>query len=1013
MILRDRQRPRSLFPASSPITSQLVVAGALALLVGWAASPLVAEETAGVGPFDAGDAVKRFVIHPECRIELVASEPNVIDPVAIAFSPDGRMWVAEYSDYPNGPDPDQPGKSRIRVLTDEDGDGRYDKAALFAENLLFANGLMHWRDGLLVTTDGKLVFLRDTDGDGRADEETTWFEGFATENPQLRANHPTLGLDNHIYISNGLRGGTVKTVHPDWQGKNEPISIRGMDFRFNPLTGEAEAISGMGQFGLTFDDAGNRFVCSNRNPCKQLVLADHYIRRNKSLRVSRVFEDVSPAGEASRLYPLSRIWTTSNLHANQFTAACGVLIARGEALPESFYGNSFTCEPTSNLVHRDVLTERGPTFASQPGREGVEFLATKDEWFRPVNLAHGPDGAMYLVDMYRAVIEHPQFMPTELKNRPDLMLGTDRGRVYRIVSSEAQIARALPSLTNRTPQELIDDLGSSNVWVRETAHRLLLELGDASLVPMLIDTLASDSIHARRFALALLEASDALTAEIITQALDDPALVRQAARIAEAEFADVSEVQDHLRARLIRAIEAPESEVDGGALFQLVLSTPVDSDPQTLVPAATSLLLSERGQVDWYAVAIATGASESLTGIVVALTEQARTESTLSRHLEETLKLYCRTVASTGSSEAIGRIMSAAFADSDAGSAHDLQFTVVLGLAEGLGFSRARLLDQIAKLSPPQQQAFSAALDIAAKLIASPDEPMGRKIDCASMLTFAPAENAIPLLGELLDSRHGSLSEVAVTSLTRFSEPQVVDVLMEDLEARTPAVRREIIRALATSSQRISRLVDELETGRIRVPELDPGTVRILTRQNDSGLKERIQKLLDAQRPADRVEVLAKYQSVLNLEADALRGREVFAKNCATCHKIGDVGVNVAPDISDSRTKTPQYLLTNILDPNLAIDSNYFSYTIVDIQGRVHTGIISAETATSVTLKQPEGKLVSILRSEIEEMKSTGVSLMPVGLERNIDPQQMADLISFIKNWRYLDGQVPVGTASE
>jgi len=284
---------------------------------------------------------------------------------------------------------------------------------------------------------GRVAWMRDTDGDGRADIDETWFSGFAEQNPQLRANHPTFALDNHIYIANGLRGGDVIARQEGWNKNAKPVSISGRDFRFDPMSGQYEAVSGNGQFGMAFDDFGNRFVCSNRNPCLHVVLEDRYLGRNPDLAVSAVAHDVSPAAEASRIFPISRAWTTSTLHAGQFTAACGVTLSRGDLLSAAYRGNSFTCDPTGNLVHRDILERNGATFRSRPARDGVEFLASPDEWFRPVNLANGPDGGLYVVDMYRAVIEHPDFVPDELKHRPDERFGDDRGRIYRIVPADA------------------------------------------------------------------------------------------------------------------------------------------------------------------------------------------------------------------------------------------------------------------------------------------------------------------------------------------------------------------------------------------------------------------------------------------------------------------------------------------------------------------------------------------------------------------------------------------------
>ncbi|MCA9016454.1 MAG: c-type cytochrome, partial [Planctomycetaceae bacterium] len=247
----------------------------------------------------------------------------------------------------------------------------------------------------------------------------------------------------------------------------------------------------------------------------------------------------------------------------------------------------------------------------------------------------------------------------------------------------------------------------------------------------------------------------------------------------------------------------------------------------------------------------------------------------------------------------------------------------------------------------------------------------------------------------------------AIEAISPNSDPQIGVVLMDGFAKQTPGMRRAILDAMLDNQERTSLLLDAIEKDQIKISELGPSRATRLQRHRNPEIKKRADALFAAAIPADRQKVLAAYQASLKLKANPLEGKQVFVKNCVTCHKIGEIGVNVAPDIGDSRTKTPEYLLTNILDPNRAIDANFFSYTIITIDGVVHTGIISSDSGASITLTQPEGKTITILKEEIEEMKSNGVSLMPVGLEKTINPQQMADLISFIKNWRYLSGQVP------
>jgi len=285
-------------------------------------------------------------------------------------------------------------------------------------------------------------------------------------------------------------------------------------------------------------------------------------------------QQVAAAGEASRVFPLTRAWTTSNLHAGQFTAACGVEVYRGDLLGEGFYGRAFVCEPTGSLVHSETLTPAGATFTAKPATEGREFLATADSWFRPVNLELGPDGALYVVDMYRAVIEHPEFMPSELQQRPDLRLGDDRGRIYRIVPEAAKRPSETPALSKATTAELVALLGHRNAWWRDTASRLLYERQDAASVPLL-EKLAATSTEstARTGALWALAGLNALTSEHLNKALiDSDARVReQAVVLGESHL----EREQELRS----AVVALATDDDARVRFRVALALGGVTDP--------------------------------------------------------------------------------------------------------------------------------------------------------------------------------------------------------------------------------------------------------------------------------------------------------------------------------------------------------------------------------------------------------------------------------------------------
>lgn len=947
-------------------------------------------------PLSPEASVAQFRLPDGLKLELVAAEPEIVDPVAIRFDEFGRLWVVEMRDYPNGPGEGRPPLSRIKLLEDRDGDGRFEKATTFADELLFVTGVQPWKGGVFVTLSGKVEWMQDKDGDGRVDHRETWFTGFAEENPQLRANHPRFALDNRIYVSNGLRGGVVVNRK---QKSDKPLSISGRDFRFEPFSADCQAISGTGQFGLTFDDYGNRFNCSNRNPMMHVVLAEHYLARNPLLTVPAVVNDVAASGEASHVYPISQAWTTSILHAGQFTAACGVECYRGDALPAEFYGNGLTCEPTGNLVHREVLKPAGATFASHPAREGVEFLATPDSWFRPVNLETGPDGALYVVDMYRCVIEHPQFVPEELKARPDLRYGDDRGRIYRIVRAGAAKAPASKPMASLSPAEWVKSLASGNSWQRETAARLLFEKQDRSVQGELesLEKTSTDP-RARVHALWALNGLGVLSKAMLQAALNDdhPRVREQAVLLAEGKLAEDAE----LRKRAL----ALASDPDARLRFQLALS--LGAAPGADATAAlTQIALSGADDV-WTRRAVAASIGDKPAELLLAVLAAPAPEQKAAEGRLALASEFAQLVGAGKNPDKVAAVVAGLAALPADGKTQRLQWSAALGLAKGLR-SRGASLTGILAGRPAADEVLHLFKQASAS---AQDEqaPLNVRLQACAMLEYAGFDLAGPALIALIESEAAQdLRLEAVSALSAQSSPDVPRVMLEQLQQQTPAIRRAMLTALIANPQRVAMLLDEIEAGKLRATELDPLQARRLAAHSDPKLRARATKLLASALPADRSKALADYREALQLKADPEHGREIFKKTCTACHRIGTLGVDVAPSIADSRTKTQEQLLIDILQPSKAIDNNYVSYSVITADGQSLVGIIAAETPSSVTLKMPENKVVSLLRSEIDELRSNGISLMPDGLERGISKQDMADLISFIKNWRYIESDVP------
>jgi putative membrane-bound dehydrogenase-like protein len=422
----------------TPGNSRYILAGPLRLCVSaflLSSVSLFANDTAN----SPADELKTFKVEPPLKVELVAAEPQVESPCAMAFDDQGRIYVAENRGYPHTDDPPQ---GRIVLLESTHHDGHYDRSTVFADGLTYPNGVMPWKGGLIVTSAPDVYFLKDTKGTGHADEKKVLLTGFDyAKSTQLRVNCPTLRPDGWIYFAAGLVGGTITSPeHPE----KPAVKMTG-DLRWNPQTGDIETLDGRSQYGISFDAVGRRFICMNRLPVQHVVIESHWLRRNPHLSFAETVQDCNErtvktglrgGGDGVRVWPISHNITTADSHAGSFTAACGVRIWPGGALPTMYDGCAFSCEPTGNLVHVDRLVPHGATFIGEPLLDKREVFASSDDWCRPVFLTRGPDGALYICDMYRKIIEHPDYLPEEIRKHSDFNAGKTMGRIWRVTSAD-------------------------------------------------------------------------------------------------------------------------------------------------------------------------------------------------------------------------------------------------------------------------------------------------------------------------------------------------------------------------------------------------------------------------------------------------------------------------------------------------------------------------------------------------------------------------------------------------
>jgi putative membrane-bound dehydrogenase-like protein len=937
-----------------------------------------------LGPKSPEASARCLKARPGFVVELVAAEPLIESPVAFAWGPDGKLWVVEMRDYPLGVDGKGKPGGRVKVLESTKGDGKYDKATVFLDNIPFPTGVMPWRKGALVTCAPDVLYAEDLDGDGKADRKVALFTGFGEGNQQHRVNGLVWGLDNWVYCANGDSGGTVRSLKT-----GRAVNIRGRDLRLRPDDGGLDAQTGQTQFGRNRDDWGNWFGGNNSNPVWHFVLADHYLRRNPHVAPPELRLSVPAVSGSAPVFPRSRTLPRFNDPgaANRFTSACSPVVYRDELFGPAFAHNTFVSEPVHNLVHREVMAPAGATFRSQraPDEKNTEFLASTDNWFRPTTIRTGPDGALWVADMYRAVIEHPEWIPKATQKKLDLRAGHDRGRIYRIYPVGSK-PRALLRLDKLDTAGLVAALDSPNGWQRDTAQQMLLWRADKAAVPLL-EKLAARSARplARLHALCTLDGLKALRPAALVKALEDehPGVRRHAVRLCEGRLSDAA-----LGDALLKRVEDEDAQVR----LQLAC-TLGEWDDARAGKALGRLLVRAAGERYHTAAVLSSVSRKNLDEVLLAALPANRVEELL--RLASALRHDRATVTLLGAVAAPAKGKYAAW-----------QFDALANLLDGLeqrGSSLARLHKEGGK-------DVKAAVERTAGLFAAARAAV--KDDKA---TAAARLRAVRLLGRGLDGRKEDLAllagllvpqtaddlqAAAVAALGRLPEPEVPALLLRGWKGHGPALRVRVLDVLLERDDWLKALLVAVEKKQVPAPELGAVRRQRLLEHRDPAVRKRAAKAFAGAADADRQKVVAAYRPALKLKGDPAKGKALFAKSCAACHKLGGGGSEVGPDLAPLADRPGDYLLEAILDPNRAVEARYVSYVAELKDGRVVVGILGAETGTSITLISAEGRSAVVLRSNLDRLTSTGKSLMPEGLERDLKPQDVADVIAYLKSGR-------------
>jgi putative membrane-bound dehydrogenase-like protein len=942
-----------------------------------------------VAPMSPEASLKAMRPRPGFQVELMAAEPLVKSPIAFNWGPDGRLWVVEMGDYPLGEDGKGSPGGRIKILEDTKGTGKFDKATLFMDGLHYPTAVLPWKKGALIVAAPEIFYAEDTTGSGKADKKEVIFTGFTRGNPQHLVNSLVYGLDNWIYCANGDSGGEVMSVKT---GKK--VNIRGRDFRFKPDTGEIELQSGQTQYGRSRDDWGNWFGNNNSQPMYHYVLDEHYLSMNKALAAPDPRVMVPVISGNAPVYPVARILPRFNdpHTAGRFTSACSAIIYRDNLFGPAFAGNMFVSEPVHNLVHREIVKPKGLSFTSYRAadEQQSEFLASMDNWFRPTTIQTGPDGALWIADMYRFVIEHPQWIPKDWQAKLNLRAGEDKGRLYRVLPVDKK-PRAFKRLDKMSTEELVACLESPNGWTRDMAQLLLIQRNDKTAAPMLVRLFRqSDNPLARLHALWTLGGMDRLALDEIALGLGDkhPGVRRSAIRLLESNVA----AGDKLPAAWLKLDRDPDPQVRQQLAYTLGLWGDL---PQAAHMLATIAL--DAGDDPYMLASVFTSVSKDHFADFaeeVALAAKAP-DSLLMTQVVKLAVAY-------GSNEGLAAMLNAISSPRD-GQFTRAQLVALAGILDGLDDGKSSLK----KWHDEAPNFLHGQILLARPMIAA-----GRKLAVDGKASLPDRAVALRLLGRDFDRQEedrktlaallgpqnpAELQLAAAAALARLHTKDVPELLLSGWKSHGPALRAQILDSLLSRPEWVGPTLVALEKKTILPAEVDAIRRQRLLDSKVDEVRQRAAKIFAAASNVDRQKLVENYRPALAIKGDAAKGTEIFKKNCAACHQLGGIGQVVGPDLAPEVNRPGEVLLIAILDPNQAVEARYISYLATTKNGQQVTGILASETGSSITLIAADGKKHEIARSDLDDLTSTGKSLMPEGLEKDIAVADMADLIAFLR----------------
>lgn len=989
------------------------------------------------GPMAPGKAAAGIKVHSDFNLSLVASEPLIEKAISLDWDAEGRLWVAETPEYPNGRrinrddnvvavwrdrDPqnypgdreDRPARDRISVLEDTNGDGLMDKKTVFYEGLELVTSLVFYRDGVIVTQAPDIYWLRDTNNDGQADKKVVLYTGLGTGDTHAVISNMRWGMDGWIYATLGYSAGRAKSA----DGEKDFGDLSSGVVRFKPDGGGFEQISSKGgnTWGLDFASDGELFFtqATSGDHLNHVVLPENTLARGRVGSTA----SFKPMQDHTRSFPLIRYQRQPYVQIDVvggFTAFAGSCIYNGGAWPAKYEGTHFASEPTINIVHEDVIQPTGVTYTATRDRQD-EFMAGTDAWFRPIHTRIGPDGALYIIDFYNQAVVHndtrgPKHGAGNAAVRPDR--DHHLGRIWRVQHREAKKLDQ-PALTRHKPADLVKALEHPNQFYRMLAHRMLSELTDESVVRPLLAAAESDQpAVARIHALWILSGLGRLSPGLLAGGLND---------------SDATIRKNALR------IVAENPQAGGPDLKKSLIARLKDENPRVRLEAVAALggLPSDKeiaNAVVGVYPDLKDSWSESAAIGVATKTPVLFVEAALAAKNNASLKSL------------VGRLSAQIGSKQDAASAGKLVVLLAAAPASADPLKEIALENLVTELKPESAPVWSAELEKAFKqLIAAEtgnlsgaalplivrwdkknslggdlkprvERMIARLQDShlddaerarvATSLVGVRQLNAdiIPAVAKLLgSSSSSSLQQKIIEALGGVPDASVGERLAEAYASLKPELQPIAFNQAIRRSDWSLELLRAVKDRRISLSALGPAAIHRLRTHTDKKVADRAVEIVDAIRgpeTKEKNELIAKFSGDVEKPGNFENGRQLFTQNCATCHKFNGQGNDLAPDLTGMGAHTVADLLTHILDPNRVVEPNFVAQSIETKDGEVYDGIVARENRASVVLRNAQGE-VDLKRENIKSQRATGLSLMPNGFEA-LGGEGLRDVLGYLR----------------